>query len=80
VIIAILFFTKRAAFPKWFIGIILFAVVFIILDAFAFKLVMPDEPVFDKDTTREFMRSLVFAFIWIPYMLFSRRVKETFVN
>jgi len=50
------------------------------LDAFAIQLVLPDEPVFDTETTRELYRSIISGIIWIPYMLLSKRVKATFVN
>ena len=35
---------------------------------------------FDPDTTKEFVRTLIGALIWIPYMLMSQRVKETFIK
>lgn len=77
---AYLFFSKKAKFPKWFIGIALFTFVFIIVDAFAVKLAQPDEPVFDSDTTGEALRSLISIMIWVPYMRVSERVKATFVT
>lgn len=77
---AYLFFSKKLAFPKWYIGLAVFSLVFIIADAFAIKLVMPSEPVFDPDTIKELMRSLFTVVVWVPYMLISKRVKITFVN
>ena len=74
------FFTKSKDFPKWYIGIALFSTIFIILDAYAIKLVLPDEPVFDADTTKELMRSMFMLFVWGSYLLLSKRVKETFVK
>ncbi|WP_180147269.1 DUF2569 domain-containing protein [Desulfoluna butyratoxydans] len=78
--IAFLFFSKKENFPKWYIGIILFTTAFILADAFSIKLVMPDEPIFDPDTVKEFSRSLIVTFIWVPYMLTSKRVKATFIK
>ena len=78
--IAYKFFTKSKDFPKWYIGVAVFSFVFIIVDAYAIKLVLPNEPVFDPDTTRELIRSLFMVVIWVPYMLVSKRVKATFVN
>jgi len=78
--IAYLFFSKKIIFAKWYIGIAIFSLVFIVADAFAIKLVMPDEPVFDPDTTKELFRSLFMVAVWVPYMLLSKRVKATFVN
>jgi len=75
-----LYFSKNKSFPKWYVGIMVFSIVFIILDAFAVSSILPDTKVFDKDTLRELGRSLLGAMIWIPYMRVSKRVKATFVN
>jgi hypothetical protein len=74
------FFSKSRDFPKWYIGIAIFSLLLIVADAFAIRLVLPDEPIFDPDTLKEFMRSLVMVVIWVPYMLVSKRVKATFVK
>lgn len=78
--IAFLFFSKKAIFPKYYIGILIFAFLFIIADAFSIKFLMPNEPVFDPDTIKEAMRTAVAILIWVPYMLVSKRVKATFVK
>lgn len=78
--IAFLFFSKKRIFSKWYIGILLFTLAFILVDALAVKSVVPNMPVFDPDTMKEFGRSLVVTLIWVPYMLVSKRVKATFVN
>ncbi len=75
-----LFFTKHCLFPKIYIATLAVAVVFIPLDAWLVSMIMPNEPVFDPDTAKEFGRSLVAALIWIPYMLVSKRVRATFVE
>ena len=78
--ICFLFFSKRTVFPKWFITISLFTLSFIVLDAFAIKMVLPEQPIFDAETLKELMRSLISSCIWVPYMLVSKRVKATFVK
>lgn len=80
IFIAFLFFSKKKAFPKWYVGIMLFTLTFILLDALAMKSVLPDEPVFDAETTKELVRSLIASLIWVPYMLVSKRVAATFVQ
>lgn len=80
IFIAFLFFSKKRAFPKWYIGTLLFTLVFVLIDALALKLVAPDKPVFDGDTVKELARLLVTTLIWVPYMLVSERVKLTFVR
>lgn len=75
-----LFFTKKKRFPKWYIGILLFTLTFIFMDAFAVKVVAPNEPMFDDATVSEIIRMLLPCLIWIPYMLISERVKATFIR
>lgn len=78
--IAYLFFTKKSMFPKFYIGILLFTLAFIVTDSAATSAVLPNEPIFDPDTMKEFVRTLIAVVIWVPYMLVSKRVKATFVN
>jgi hypothetical protein len=54
------------------------SLLFIIADAWLGSLVLPDEPTFDPDTAREVGRSLVVVLMWVPYLLVSKRVKNTF--
>ena len=75
----LLFFKKKRQFPRWFIGILLFTLTFIVLDATSIRLVLPSEPIFDPDTTRNLIRTFVTSIIWVPYMLVSKRVSRTFV-
>jgi len=74
------FFTHHRDFPKWYIGIIVFTLIFIVLDAFSIKLALPNGPIFNPDTMKEFVRSLITVVIWVPYMLVSKRVKATFIK
>lgn len=78
--IAFLFFLKKKSFQKWYIGIFIFTLISIPIDALAIKLVLPSEPIFDAENTREFLRTAISALIWIPYTLVSKRVKATFVR
>ncbi len=75
-----LFFSKHYLFPKLYIGIIGASLIFILLDAWLVTKVFPGEPMFDPETTKEFMKSLFPGVIWIPYMLVSKRVRVTFVE
>jgi branched-subunit amino acid transport protein len=80
IFIAFLFFSKKKIFPKWYIGMLIFSLAFIVFDALIIKSVLPNEPVFDAETIKEFGRSLIATLIWVPYMLVSKRVKATFVK
>ena len=62
VYMAYLFFSKKMVFPKWYIGLAVFSLAFIIADAFAIKLVLPSEPVFDPDTSCVRCSWLLFGF------------------
>ncbi|MFN3581823.1 MAG: DUF2569 domain-containing protein [Pseudomonas sp.] len=75
-----LFFSKHYLFPKVLICVAAVSVIMIPLDAWLVTKVFPDEQMFDPETTKEFLRSLVFAGIWIPYMFLSKRVQQTFVK
>ena len=78
--IAFLFFAKKRLFPKWYIGIFVFTLAFMLVDAVAIRAVLPNEEIFDPDTIKELARTLVTMLIWVPYMLMSKRVKATFVK
>ncbi len=78
--IAFLFFAKKRIFPKWYIGIFVFTLAFMLIDAVAIRAVLPNEEIFDPDTIKELARTLVMMLIWVPYMLISKRVKATFVK
>ena len=80
IFISFLYFSKRRTFPKLYISILLFTLALILVDAVVIKSVLPDTPVFDAETAKQFARSLIAVLIWVPYMLVSKRVKATFVK
>ena len=75
-----LFFSKHYLFPKVYIILVTISLIFIPLDSWAYTFILPDEPIFDPETMKQFLRTLGAAMIWIPYMLVSKRVRETFVE
>ncbi len=78
--IALLFFTKKKKFSKWYIGILIFTPTFIFIDAVISGAIFPNEAMFDQDTVKNIGRGVVSGIIWVWYMLVSKRVKATFVN
>lgn len=78
--IAFLFFSKRRAFPFWFIAIHIATVCLIVIDAIVVHHILPDAPIFDTNTLRELSRPIGAILIWAPYMLMSKRVKSTFLH
>ena len=79
-ILLYLFIAKNYLFPWVYIVWIGTSVIFIPLDAWAFSLFYPSDPMFDPDTLNNFFQSIVTSAVWIPYMLKSKRVKATFVE
>lgn len=75
-----LFFSKSKSFPLFFIYSRVGYLVFILLDIIFAKVVFPSETVFDPTTARELFQAIFGAAIWIPYMLRSKRVKNTFIS
>lgn len=79
-IAAYFFYTKNRNFPKLYIGIQIFSLILILLDAEVASRINPEIPMFDPETNREITRALIGTLIWVPYMLVSKRVKATFVR
>ena len=79
-LLAFIFFRKSKLFPKTYIAIVLVNFCFIVFDAWFASFVLPDEPIFDVETTNEIVRSFVHVAVWVPYMLVSKRVGNTFVK
>ena len=75
-----LFFSKHYLFPKVFITVVVVSLFFIPLDALLVSRMFPNEPMFDPETAKEFIRTLIAGAIWVPYMLVSKRVKATFIE
>ncbi len=80
VALLLFFFLRSRRFPTLYIAVTIANLLFLLSDAWLGSIVVPDEPMFDADTARELGRSVVGALIWVPYMLASKRVKNTFVR
>ncbi len=79
-ILIFLFFTKSPAFPK--LAIVYFAgsLLFVGLDLVLVGLIPAVVASGGTKTAQALIRSMVGAAVWIPYMLFSKRVKNTFAK
>jgi hypothetical protein len=78
--LAFLFFSKKLQFPKWFITFTLIALTFVAIDTLIAPLVTSALSYSEPQHFKDLAQTAVSAAIWIPYMLRSKRVKNTFVN
>lgn len=75
-----LFFSQHWLFPRIYIFLLMFAIVFIVVDGLALSYLMPNVPFWDEEIKTSLIRGIIGCAIWIPYMLKSRRVRLTFVE
>ena len=79
-----LFFSKNYLFPKVYIGMTVSVIVFGIGDLFITKSIFESSDLWHDAYFTSFTSSIIFsiitACIWIPYMLLSVRVKQTFIK
>ena len=80
IFLAYLLFTKSRLFPRCYIALAALNLVFMVVDAVGVSAAFPEIPLFEPDSTREIVRGVVSCGIWIPYMLVSKRVQNTFVR
>lgn len=74
-----LFFTKHKKFPAFFIGILILFLIFKPIDSLLVNYLYPGESIFNAEAVFSYLYNSIYAMIWIPYMLRSKRVKNTFV-
>lgn len=77
-IAGILFFTRRREAPRWNIAVFVYSIVYQSLDHLAVYAVSGESPEPGDWTT--LAQTVVPSLIWVPYLLRSRRVRETFVR
>ncbi|MCA0279630.1 MAG: DUF2569 domain-containing protein [Proteobacteria bacterium] len=85
VVLLVFAFKRLQMFPGWYIIWIAISPLVQIGDALVAYAMFPETladatGAFDKETTRAIVRSIIGAAIWIPYMMRSERVANTFVN
>ena len=86
IVLMVLLFNKRRAFPGLYIIWAAANLIFILGDLLAAKILFGDlfeasgTPLIDGETAQGIIRGIVLMVIWVPYMLNSRRVRNTFVQ
>lgn len=78
-IVITLFFSKRRLFKTFFLGILIASPIILIIDAIIGGYVM-NVVIFDADTTKDIVRTIISATIWSSYTLRSKRVANTFIK
>jgi hypothetical protein len=79
-LLVLLFFKRKRAFPKVFVVLMIFSVAFIIADMWAVGALIKTEDQDKTEAVADIVKMLVQCAIWIPYMLTSRRVALTFTR
>lgn len=78
VALLVLFFTKSRRFPRMFILYVAVTLIFQIAD-YVLGEQIPAVAAESAESTVEIARTVITAIIWVPYMLVSKRVKNTFI-
>lgn len=73
-----LFFRRSRWFPKAYVWVAALNLPYLLADVWLTSYILPEEPMFDVDTRREIGRAMGAVVVWIPYMLISKRVRNTF--
>ncbi|MFA4891632.1 MAG: DUF2569 family protein [Candidatus Gracilibacteria bacterium] len=76
----VLFLKRKKALPKLIVALYLAFFVFILIDYLFVPWMMPSLMFFDEESIKTIVKSFFMVFVWIPYFLFSERVKRTFVR
>lgn len=78
--------SKSQYFPRRYIQWMFCVAAFVVLDTLAIYLMFKEQvdagklQIFDNETIRAWSQAIVGILVWVPYMLKSRRVRNTFVE
>lgn len=75
-----LFFSRHYKFPNFYICLIFISFLVVLLDAIILSNLIPEAEAFNQSTIMELVKAIIRMCIWIPYLLVSVRVKNTFIE
>jgi hypothetical protein len=80
IVALVLFFRQSPAFPRLMIGILIGGFLFLLTDLVGGRAIpaIAEQPT-DPDSIRDLSRAAIGCLIWVPYLMRSRRVRNTFV-
>ncbi len=79
-IAAVLYFMKKPRFPRTYIVLTLALLAWVVVETVLWSMAFGASEVLDAAKIREIAAAVLFATIWVPYMLTSERVSNTFVE
>ena len=86
IVLLVLLFNKKATFPRVYVIWAVLCLVFLVGDLIMAKVMFSEifaagsVELLDADTLKDILRTIVLVAVWVPYMLNSRRVRNTFVQ
>lgn len=78
--VVVFFFKQRKFAPRLVIIFLASNFIFVGLDSYFTQVILETTDPMNMGPTINFVRTLVASIIWIPYFLFSQRVKRTFTR
>ena len=72
----ILFFQKKKSFKKFYIFLLIVSLVLIIIDSSWYISIFPEE----SFLSISLIQYLLYTIFWTPYLIYSKRSNETFIN
>ena len=80
IVLLVFFFPKSRLLPKLIIFYLVLNLLFVAGDFFLADLIPAVAEQSNPHSAKELGRAIIGAMIWVPYFLFSKRVKQTFVR
>lgn len=76
----LLFFKKKATFPKWYFISALSFVLFTLMDSYVVSWIYPSIDFISDDLIKSIGGSIGSLFLWTPYLFYSERANNTFIQ